>query len=102
MRRWATKAGLLAAVALVLASRGVAHAQVLHRFAVVVGNDQGGSDTRPLIYAGVDAAKVYDILTRLGGVQADDASLVVDSGAGDVLAALAKVGRQAAAAARAG
>ncbi|HVT07924.1 MAG TPA: caspase family protein [Polyangia bacterium] len=102
MRRWTTRAGLLAALAVVLASRAAAHAQVLHRFAVVVGNDQGGPDTRPLIYAGVDAAKVYDILTRLGGVQAGDAALVVDSTAGDVLAALAKVGRQAAAAARAG
>ncbi len=69
---------------------------------MVVGNDQGGADTRPLVYAGVDAAKVYDILTRLGGVEASDAALVVGGGSGDVLAALAKVARQAAEAARRG
>ena len=101
--RWrTTAAGLVAALVVVLASGRPAHAQALHRFAVVVGNDQGGPDTRPLIYAGVDAAKVYDILTRLGGVQAADAALVVDGGSGDVLAALARVGRQAADAGRRG
>src|SRR5450432_2225511 len=79
-----------------------AHAEVLHRFAVIAGNDSGGADTRPLLYAGADASKVYDILTRLGGVRTEDANLIIDGGASDVLAALSKVERQAADAARRG
>ena len=79
-----------------------ARADVLHRFAVIAGNDSGGADTRPLLYASADASKVYDILTRLGGVRTEDANLIVDGGASDVLSALAKVEKQAAEAARHG
>jgi hypothetical protein len=93
-------AGLAALVA-GLAPTG-ARAEVLHRFALIAGNDSGGSDTRPLLYAGADAGKVYDILTRLGGVRAEDARLVVDGGASDVLGALAAIEKQAAEAARRG
>jgi hypothetical protein len=101
MRVCAKSVGCLAAlVALLGAVR--ARAETLHRFAVVAGNDSGGSDTRPLLYAGADASKVYDILTRLGGVRAEDANLIVDGGASDVLGALAKVEKQAADAARHG
>jgi hypothetical protein len=90
-------------LALLLAGRwGPARAETLHRFAVVAGNDRGGGDTRPLLYAGADARKVYDILTRLGGVQAEDANLIVDGSAADLQAALGKVERQAAEATRRG
>ncbi|HXU63937.1 MAG TPA: caspase family protein, partial [Polyangia bacterium] len=97
MRRWATAAAVIATLA-----AGSARAEGLRRFAVIVGNDQGGGDTRPLLYAGADAAKVHDILTRLGGVQPPDATLVIDGTAGDVLAAVAHVNRQAGEAARRG
>ncbi|HEX3901699.1 MAG TPA: caspase family protein [Polyangia bacterium] len=86
----------------VLLAEGGARADVLHRFAVIAGNDSGGSDTRPLLYASADANKVYDILTRLGGVRAEDAILIIDGGASDVLSALGKVEKQAAEAARRG
>jgi hypothetical protein len=79
-----------------------ARAQVLHRFAVVAGNDNGGADTRPLLYATADARKVYDILTRLGGVATDDASLILGGGMQDVLSALGRVAAQASAAAKRG
>lgn len=98
MRRWATAAVLLAA----LSARATARADVLHRFAVIVGNDQGGPDTRPLLYAGADAAKVYDILTRLGGVDSQDAALVVDGSASDVLSAVGQAIHRAGDAARRG
>jgi hypothetical protein len=89
--------------ALLLAGRWApARAETLHRFAVIAGNDRGGGDTRPLLYAGADARKVYDILTRLGGVQAEDANLIVDGSAADLQAALGKVERQAAEATRRG
>jgi hypothetical protein len=68
----------------------------------VAGNDAGGSDTRPLLYATADARKVYEILTRLGGVRPDDATLVLGGGMQDLLGALGKVAQQAGEAARRG
>ena len=41
----------------------------------------GGGDTRPLLYASADARKVHDILTRLGGVRAEDATLLLGASA---------------------
>jgi hypothetical protein len=73
-----------------------ARAEGLHRFAVIVGNDTGGNDTRPLLYARADARKVHDILTRLGGVAPADAQLVLDGSAQDLLAALALTEKRAA------
>jgi uncharacterized caspase-like protein len=85
----------LFAAATVAASTS-AHAEGLRRFAVIVGNDTGGRDTRPLLYARADARKVHDILTRLGGVAPADAQLVLDGTAQDLLAALAGAERRAA------
>jgi hypothetical protein len=73
-----------------------ARAEGLRRFAVIVGNDSGGRDTRPLLYAKADARKVHDILTRLGGVRGDDAQLLLDGSAQDLLAALGATERRAA------
>jgi Caspase domain len=86
-------ASALAGVAL---AAPAARADELHRFAVIVGNDSGGADTRPLLYARADARKVDDILTRLGGVRADDAQLLLDGTAQDLLTALTVVERRAA------
>ncbi len=97
----AAKTAAVFALALAAASRPV-RAETLHRFAVIAGNDQGGADTRQLLYASADARKVYDILTRLGGVRAEDANLIIDGSAADLQGALAKVERQAADAARQG
>jgi Caspase domain len=52
-----------------------------HRFAIIVGNDQGGRDTRPLLYATEDARKIWEILTRLGSVRSDDTVLLLDADA---------------------
>ena len=54
----------------VTATASAARAQGLRRFAIVAGNDAGGGDTQSLLYAGADARKVHEILTRLGGVRA--------------------------------
>ncbi|HEY6910599.1 MAG TPA: caspase family protein [Myxococcales bacterium] len=59
------------------------------RFALVVGDPRGGAGTRPLRYAERDARRIYGILTRLGGVQKDDARLLTDASASQVRAALA-------------
>lgn len=89
------RAGFALAFALFAASPA-ARAEGLRRFAVVVGNDTGGRDTRPLLYARADARKVHDILTRLGGVRTDDAQLVLDGSAQDLLSALSATERRAA------
>jgi len=89
------------AVALVGAALGVAsgggtaRADDLHRFALIVGNDKGGAGTRPLSYAKEDARKVWDVLTRLGSVRADDARLLLDGDAAQFLAALGDAERRA-------
>ena len=83
-------------LAAILSIAPPARAEGLHRFAVIVGNDTGGSDTRPLLYARADARKVHDILTRLGGVAAADAQLLLDGTAQDLLTALAQTERRAA------
>jgi hypothetical protein len=67
---------------------GIARAEGLRRFAIIAGNDQGGTDTRPLLYAKDDASKLWDILTRLGGVLPQDAALLLDGDAGGFLRAL--------------
>jgi len=85
-------------IALVLLSAATARGDGVHRFAVVAGNDRGGRDTRPLLYARADARKVHDILTRLGGIRPEDAQILLDGSADDLLGAIAAAERQAAAA----
>jgi hypothetical protein len=68
-----------------------AEAQTLHRFALIAGNDRGGGDTRPLLYAQDDARKIYDIFRRLGGVRAEDSALLLNQKADEVLLALGRL-----------
>jgi hypothetical protein len=65
------------------------------RFAIIAGNDRGGGDTRPLLYAKDDARKVWEILTRLGSVRAEDATLLLDGDAGRFYGALGELERRA-------
>ncbi len=67
----------------------------LHRFALVAGNDEGGSKSRPLFFAREDARKVYDILRRLGGVEQEDSALLLNASAEAFLAALGELERKA-------
>ena len=68
-----------------------ASAAVQHRFALIVGNDQGGPDTRPLHFAAEDARKVHAVLTQLGGVRRSDATLVLNQGASEFWRAFSAV-----------
>jgi hypothetical protein len=65
------------------------------RFALIAGNDRGGGDTRPLLYAKDDARKVWETLTRLGSVRAEDATLLLDGDAPRFLGALGELERRA-------
>jgi len=87
-RRWC-RLGLLA---LLLA--GAAGAQPLRRFALFVGNNEGGEGTRPLLYARDDARRLHDVFSRLGGVRTEDAMLLLDQGADDVSTALGELERR--------
>ena len=49
----------LGALALGLLLATAAQAEPLRRFALIIGNDEGGSDTRPLSYAREDARKMH-------------------------------------------
>lgn len=93
---------LLAALAVALGAAGVARADDLHRFALIAGNDRGGSGTRPLAYAKEDARKVWDVLTRLGNVRPEDATLLLDGDAARFVAALGEAEQRARAAAARG
>lgn len=81
----------------ILLVAGAARADV-HRFALVVGDSQGGAGTRPLRYAERDAARIHGILTRLGGVQKEDARLLTGVDADDMRHALRDLEDRAAAA----
>lgn len=76
--------------------------QDAHRFALVVGDKNGGAGTRPLRYADRDARRIHGILTRLGGVGEADARLLIGASADEVRAALAELDAKAAAARAAG
>src|SRR3569832_1577443 len=90
------------ALAVGLGAAGAARAEELHRFALIAGNDRGGSGTRPLAYAKEDARKVWDVLTRLGNVRAEDATLLLDGDAARFVTALGEAEQRARAAAARG
>jgi Caspase domain len=73
---------------------GGASAQPLHRFALFVGNNEGGEGTRPLLYARDDARRLHDVFSRLGGVGPEDAMLLLDQTADDVTTALGELERR--------
>jgi len=95
-------AALAATLAIALGASGAARADELHRFALLAGNDRGGSGTRPLAYAKEDARKVWDVLTRLGNVRPEDATLLLDGDVDHFLAALGQAEQRARAAAARG
>lgn len=66
----------------------------LHRFALFVGNNDGGEGTRALYYAKDDARRLHDVFSRLGGVRSEDAMLLLDQDADAVLTALGELERR--------
>jgi hypothetical protein len=94
----------LAAVAALSAMESSASAeeQRLRRFALIAGNDSGGSDTKPLLYATADARQVHAVLTQLGGVAPGDAILLENRSANDLLGGLDLLEARAAEAGRHG
>ena len=87
-----TRARALCAAALLAALPALAEAR---RFALVVGDANGGAGTRPLRYAERDARRMHAILTRLGGVRPEDARLLTSASAAEVRAALADLSARA-------
>jgi len=83
--RYLTRAGPALLLALMLTP---AFASTQRRFALVAGNDTGGPDTRPLLFAAQDARRVHAVLTELGGVAPADAELLVNQNADQFLYSL--------------
>jgi hypothetical protein len=70
-------AALLALGAILLSASAASAAGEGARFAIVLGNNDGGRDTRPLRFAHEDARRIHALLLRLGGVQPADARLLL-------------------------
>src|SRR3954454_6152658 len=93
----------LALVALsAMGSSPRADEQRVRRFALIAGNDDGGTDTKPLLYATADARKVHAVLTQLGGVAPSDAILLENRSADELLAGLGQLEARAVEAGRRG
>jgi hypothetical protein len=94
--RWA------ALVACAWLARAQSAAAGHRRYALIVGNDRGGSDTRPLLYAGADARRIHDVLTSIGFVANENALLLINQRADDLQRALSDLQNRAAAARKLG
>jgi len=68
-----------------------ARASAERRFALIAGNNLGGPETRPLLFASDDARRLHAVLTQLGGVTSADAELLIDRRADDLLRSLASL-----------
>jgi hypothetical protein len=80
----------LALLALAVATDALALAE--RRFALVVGESDGGAGTVRLRYAERDAKRIHAILTQVGGVRPEDARLLLGTNSGAVRRALAELG----------
>jgi hypothetical protein len=60
---------------------GQVEAAVLHRFAIVVGNNRGSAQSIPLRHARSDAKKVARVLSDVGGFNAQNITLLLDEDA---------------------
>jgi hypothetical protein len=87
-RRASAAARLAVVLACALVGADLRAAAPEQRFALIVGNDSGGRDTRPLLYAAEDARRIHDVLVQLGFVKADDAVLLLNKRADDFERAL--------------
>ncbi len=91
---------LLALSTLLLA--GTAHADGFRRFALLVGNNDGGAGTRPLRFAHDDAERILGVLLRVGGLEERDAVVLREGSADDLRRALDRLEVQIAEAAKRG
>jgi uncharacterized caspase-like protein len=89
-------AAVLAALALAATAGGARASE--RRFALVVGEPDGGAGTVRLRYAERDAKRIHAILLQVGSVRPDDARLLLGAGGAAFRRALAELGARAAAA----
>jgi hypothetical protein len=86
----------LAGIALCLAAAPAAARE--RRFALLVGEPDGGAGTQHLKYAERDAKRMQAVLTRLGKVRPEDARLLLSPGVGAVRRALGELAERSRAA----
>jgi len=87
--RGASIGAALAGIVLCLAAAPAAAGE--RRFALLVGEPEGGAGTQRLKYAERDAKRMQAVLMRLGKVRSEDARLLLSPGADGVRRALAEV-----------
>jgi len=74
----AISAIIISALAFTAGAVHAARQDVLKRYAVIVGSNNGGPDRVRLRYAVTDAKAVMEVLRKLGGVDQDSAALLVE------------------------
>jgi hypothetical protein len=94
-RSRALRAAVFTAVLCCALSGSQSSGATQRRFALIIGNDVGGDDTRPLLYATADARRIHRVLVELGNVPASDATLLVNRTAPEVMSALGELERRA-------
>jgi hypothetical protein len=73
-------AALIICIITMPGSGTAARQEVIKRFAIVIGSNNGGADRIKLRYAVSDARAVMEVLRKIGGVEPDGALLVIDPG----------------------
>lgn len=81
----------LTIVFLLLILTGVAFA---NRYAIVVGQNDGGKALRPLRYAEDDAKRFSEVLIELGGFQREDVLTILNADSSDINSALNKISKR--------
>lgn len=84
---------MIGALLLALARPALA---AVERFAVLVGNNEGTAREQPLVFAQQDAREMWQVLTSVGRVKPEDATLLLGARRNDVLEAFARVRAQVA------
>ena len=80
-------AALLAAAQTALAAEPASETVSVHRYALLVGSNDGGTDRVLLRYAETDARAVSAVLSQLGGVEPANRHLLLDPSRSELLRA---------------
>ncbi len=89
-RSWTT---WLTLATVVVATVGV-RAEEMRRFGIFTGDNDGGPGTHRLLYAASDARTMHELLIHEGGIDPDDARLLIEVDGRELLSAIRKVGKK--------
>jgi hypothetical protein len=87
-------ATLIIFIATMTGAGTAAQQEVIKRFAIIIGSNNGGSDRVKLRYAVSDALAVMEVLRKIGGIEQDGGLLVIDPGKELFISSLADMRRR--------